>query len=88
MSQTSSFPAELLRGDGLPKFSAISAASVQDAIPQLLKGLGEQLDAIEADLQGEGPITWAMLMPPLHQIGERLRWSWGCLLYTSPSPRD
>jgi oligopeptidase A len=79
MSQTSSFPAELLRGDGLPEFSAISAASVQDAIPQLLKGLSEQLEAIEADLQAEGPITWAMLMPPLHQIGERLRWSWGVI---------
>ena len=77
MSQTPSSSAELLRGEGLPNFGAITPDLVRSAIPLLLAELEQRLEDIENDLLQAGPITWERLMPPLQQIGERLRWSWG-----------
>jgi oligopeptidase A len=52
-----------------------------------LAELGAELDSLEAALagrldspQGE-PLRWAELMDPLHQLGERLRWSWGVVTH-------
>jgi len=76
-------PSPLLVGEGLPQFNAITPDQVDRAIPQLLAELGVELDALETNLaqrlaspQAE-PLHWAELMDPLHQLGERLRWSWG-----------
>ena len=77
----------LLVGQGLPQFTAITPEQVDQAIPQLLAELGTELDSLEAALagrldspQGE-PLRWAELMDPLHQLGERLRWSWGVVTH-------
>jgi oligopeptidase A len=77
----------LLVGQGLPQFTAITPEQVDQAIPQLLAELGAELDSLEAALagrldspQGE-PLRWAELMDPLHQLGERLRWSWGVVTH-------
>jgi oligopeptidase A len=77
----------LLVGEGLPRFTAITPEQVDQAIPQLLAGLGAELDSLEAALagrldapQGE-PLRWGELMDPLHQLGERLRWSWGVVTH-------
>jgi oligopeptidase A len=72
----------LLAGEGLPAFMAITPDQVDQAIPQLLADLGAELDGLEATLErrlgpGQSPLSWAELMEPLHQLGERLRWSWG-----------
>ena len=72
---------ELLRGEGLPRFDAIDAKQVDDHIPVLLATLAEQLEALESSLHDRlaeaSPMAWDELMQPLHQLGERLRWSWG-----------
>ena len=77
----------LLVGQGLPQFTAITPEQVDQAIPQLLAELGAELDSLEAALagrldspQGE-PLRWAELMDPLHQLGERLRWTWGVVTH-------
>ena len=78
----------LLAGRGLPQFGAITAEQVEQAIPLLLEELHAQLTALEANLEsrlamgedapmGWEDIGWEELMDPLHQLGERLRWSWG-----------
>ena len=82
---TAPVPAPLLRGEGLPPFEAITPEQVERAIPQLLEQLHGELTALEERLaqrlQEDGPIAtplgWSELMDPLHQLGERLRWSWG-----------
>lgn len=80
-SSSSTNPAPLLRGEGLPPFEAISPEQVEQAIPALLAELNEELDQLEASLQQRleagATITWPELMEPLHHLGERLRWSWG-----------
>jgi oligopeptidase A len=77
----------LLVGQGLPQFTAITPEQVDQAIPQLLAELGAELDSLEAALAGRldsphgEPLRWAELMDPLHQLGERLRWSWGVVTH-------
>jgi oligopeptidase A len=66
--------AELLRGQGLPLFSAITAGAINQAIPDLLEQLASQLDQLEMQ---QHKSNWQELMLPLEAIGERLRWSWG-----------
>ena len=72
---------ELLRGEGLPHFEAIDAEQVNNEIPALLTSLNDQLKSLETSLQqrldSASPLGWDELMPSLHQLGERLRWSWG-----------
>jgi oligopeptidase A len=71
----------LLVGEGLPEFTAITPDQVIDHIPGLLSELHGALGAIETQLEralaAERPLSWDELMEPLHQLGERLRWSWG-----------
>ena len=72
---------ELLRGQGLPRFEAIDASQVETHIPALIQDLGEQLSALEFTLQQRlsdtTALSWDEVMTPLHNLGERLRWSWG-----------
>ena len=72
---------ELLRGHGLPRFEAIDASQVETHIPALIQDLGEQLSALESTLQQRlsdtTALSWDEVMTPLHNLGERLRWSWG-----------
>ena len=72
---------ELLRCEGLPRFDAIDAEQVNSEIPTLLTSLNEQLETLETSLRQRlseaSPLSWEELMPSLHRLGERLRWSWG-----------
>ncbi len=74
-------PAPLLVGEGLPAFEAISAAQVEEHIPQLLSLLNAELDALEAVLSeafaADRRLDWAEVLDPLQRLGEQLRWSWG-----------
>lgn len=78
---TLSAPLPLLVGQGLPLFAAITPEQVGQAIPALLSELNESLSALEASLElrlGQSEsLRWEEVMEPLHQLGERLRWSWG-----------
>ena len=78
---------ELLRGEGLPRFEVIDAEQVNSEIPALLTALNSQLEALESSLQlrlaAASPLNWDELMPSLHQLGERLRWSWGVVSHLS-----
>ena len=78
---------ELLRGEGLPRFEAIDPEQVNKDIPALLSSLNEQLESLETSLQQRlatpSPLSWDELMPSLHQLGERLRWSWGVVSHLS-----
>ena len=71
----------LLMGKGLPAFGAITAAQVEEHIPELLSLLNAELDVLEAVLcQALGAarlLDWAEVMDPLQRLGEQLRWSWG-----------
>jgi len=74
-------PAPLLAGQGLPAFGAITAAQVEEHIPELLSLLNGQLDALEAllsqALTAGRLLDWAEVMDPLQRLGEQLRWSCG-----------
>ncbi len=71
----------LLKGQGLPDFTAITATEVSEEIPLLLEGLDAELTALEerldARMEGQEPLDWHDVFDPLQRIGERLRWSWG-----------
>ena len=71
----------LLRGEGLPDFSAITPDRVSQDIPQLLEQLDQAFTELEQSLDGalsqQAPLSWDSVMQPLQAIGERLRWSWG-----------
>ena len=87
----------LLAGQGFPDYEAITPEQVQTLIPQLLQRLSDQFAALETSLDaalGSGaPLGWDTVMPPLHRIGEQLRWSWGVVTHlnavcNSPELRD
>lgn len=65
----------LLIGKGLPPFDKIEAELVLPAMTQLLTELEQDLQALE----GEVTPTWAGLVEPLEQLGDRLSWSWGII---------
>ena len=88
---------EILRGEGLPQFEAITPEAVREHIPGLMDSLEDQLGSLEAELsqkldQGE-PLDWNAVIDPLQRLGERLRWSWGVVSHlngvcNSPELRD
>ena len=79
-SSTAALP-EILRGEGLPKFEAITPEAVSTHIPQLIQELDAELTSLEAqlgsDLESGTPLSWNAVIDPLQRLGERLRWSWG-----------
>lgn len=87
----------LLAGQGFPDYEAITPEQVQTLIPQLLQRLSDQFSALETSLDAAlaagTPLGWDTVMPPLHRIGEQLRWSWGVVTHlnavcNSPELRD
>ncbi|MEB3308399.1 MAG: M3 family metallopeptidase [Cyanobacteriota bacterium] len=87
----------LLTGHGLPPFEAITPEQVEQGIPVLLEELNAELTALEARLEQRlaepTPLGWNEVMDPLHQLGERLRWSWGVVSHlhgvcNTPALRD
>jgi oligopeptidase A len=72
---------ELLRGEGLPRYEAITPEAVSAHIPTLMAELEAELAALEQGLErtlaAGTPLDWGQLMDPLQRLGERLRWSWG-----------
>ena len=81
MSSSTAIRPEILRGEGLPEFEAITPGAVSANIPQLIQELESELTSLEDQLAGalEGgdSLSWSMVMDPLQRLGERLRWSWG-----------
>jgi len=79
-SSTAALP-EILRGEGLPNFEAITPDAVSEHIPQLIQELDAELTALEQHLgtalESGAPLGWSAVMDPLQRLGERLRWSWG-----------
>jgi oligopeptidase A len=80
-SSSSTTVPEILRGEGLPVFEAITPDAVSSHIPELMAELNAQLSALEQNLEhsfesGTG-LSWGAVMDPLQRLGERLRWSWG-----------
>ncbi len=88
---------EILRGEGLPQFDAITPKAVRDHIPGLMESLEAELGSLEASLsqkleQGE-TLNWNAVIDPLQRLGESLRWSWGVVSHlngvcNSPELRD
>jgi oligopeptidase A len=72
---------DILRGEGLPRYNAITPEAVSAHIPTLITELEAELGQLEQRLEqqlaGDAPLAWADLMDPLQRLGERLRWSWG-----------
>ena len=78
MGQAPAAADPLLKGEGLPDYQAITPEAVSQGIPWLLEQLEAELVRIESSLDGQGDaLRWDDLMPPMQQLGERLRWSWG-----------
>ena len=79
-SSTAALP-EILRGEGLPNFEAITPEAVSAHIPQLIEELDAELTSLEKQLssalESGTPLSWSAVMDPLQRLGERLRWSWG-----------
>ena len=79
-SSTAAIP-EILRGEGLPVFEAITPEAVSSHIPELMAQLNEELSALEQQLEhsfsSSTALSWSAVMDPLQRLGERLRWSWG-----------
>ncbi|MFZ9148844.1 MAG: M3 family metallopeptidase [Vulcanococcus sp.] len=72
---------EILRGEGLPLFEAVTPEAVREHIPELIEELERELGALESSLEqslaGQQALSWESVMDPLQRLGERLRWSWG-----------
>ncbi|MBW0180761.1 MAG: M3 family metallopeptidase [Vulcanococcus sp.] len=79
-SSTAALP-EILRGEGLPNFEAVTPGAVSAHIPQLIQELDAELTGLEQQLgsalESGTPLSWSAVMDPLQRLGERLRWSWG-----------
>ena len=81
---TSSQPA-LLKGWGLPDYTAITPDQVSEHLPGLLTKLDADFAELETHLErqlaAENPLGWDDVMPALQRIGEQLRWSWGVVTH-------
>ena len=81
MSSSTAARPEILRGEGLPHFEAITPGAVSAHIPQLIEELDAELTGLEQQLGGAlesgTGLSWRAVMDPLQRLGERLRWSWG-----------
>ena len=81
---TSSQPA-LLKGCGLPDYTAITPDQVSEQLPGLLAKLEAEFveleGCLEQMLEAQKPLAWDDVMPGLQAIGEQLRWSWGVVTH-------
>ena len=81
----------LLVGEGIANFEAITPELVDRDIPYLLGELAQQFDDLERGLgqrlkglrangsSGVRVLRWDDVMTPLHQIQQKLDWSWGLI---------
>ncbi len=73
----------LLIGKGLPNYKEITPDEVNSSMPCLLKQLNKEFDALEKKIEKiirkKGKLDWWVVMEPLQEITERLRWSWGVI---------
>ena len=71
----------LLIGEGLPNFNSITPIQVEENIPILLNELNNKFNLFEKEIErnffNDIPLKWEIIMSPLHEITESLRWSWG-----------
>ena len=78
---TSIKPSALLKGQGLPDYDKITPSEINKNIPRLIKELNGKLIKLEEQLDKQlitnKSLCWEDVMPQLHEIGEKLRWSWG-----------
>ena len=75
----------------LPQFKKFTPESISEHFPVVLEKITEDFKNIEKNLSNyliHDDLNWDNVINPLNELNEILRWSWGCLLYTSPSPRD
>ena len=81
MSSSTAARPEILRGQGLPLFEAITPQAVNAHIPELIEQLNTELTTLEQQLgtalDSGVCLSWSAVMDPLQRLGERLRWSWG-----------
>ncbi|MDA1156924.1 MAG: M3 family peptidase, partial [Cyanobacteria bacterium] len=81
VSSAANAQAEILRGEGLPNFEAITPEAVSEHIPALMQALESELGDLEQSLgqrlEQNQTLSWNDVMAPLQRLGERLRWSWG-----------
>ena len=82
---TSSSQPALLKGWGLPDYTAITPDQVSEHLPGLLTKLDADFAELETHLErqlaAENPLGWDDVMPALQRIGEQLRWSWGVVTH-------
>ncbi len=75
----------LLKGEGVPEYNAITPEQITENIPDLIKSLDKNFNELEKKLKqklsNNETISWDQVMTPLHEIGERLRWSWGTVCH-------
>jgi len=97
VSSAANAQAEILRGEGLPNFEAITPEAVSEHIPALMQALESELGDLEQSLgqrlEQNQTLSWNDVMAPLQRLGERLRWSWGVVSHlngvcNSPELRD
>lgn len=81
MSSSTATVPEILRGEGLPAFEAITPDAVSAHIPELIAQLEDELSQLEQQLEqalaSGTALAWSSVIDPLQRLGERLRWSWG-----------
>ena len=82
----------------LPEFSKFTSERINQEFPSVIEKISLDFKKIEKFLSNyleKENLEWDKVINPLNEVNEILRWSWGvishlngCLLYTSPSPRD
>ncbi len=86
-----------LSSEGIPNFKEITPQLINKEFPLLLKELNRKFNEIEQSLNESNrrhkSLHWQEVMSPLHQIEERLRWSWGVICHlnsvcNTPELRD
>ncbi len=79
------FSSPLLKGHGLPNFKEITPVQIKTDIPILIDNLKSKFSHLEENISEllikEQPVTWEIIMDPLYEIGEDLRWSWGIVTH-------
>jgi len=75
MSPSAAALPEILRGEGLPAFEAITPDAVSAHIPVLIAELEAELTALEQKLEAQlaaaGPLlSWSAVLDPLQRLGE------------------
>ena len=81
MTQNNQIKTSLLVGHGIPNYKEITPSQINTHIPKLLTELNKEFVQLEQTINEQINVkkllTWEDVMMPLHQLSERLRWSWG-----------